>query len=318
MKVVAILVNYRTAEMSCRSADSTVEQLSLLGKEFKLLIVDNDSGGSDTETIESHIQSKRSAKVSGWEAVELIVSPKNGGFGAGNNFAINYSQENNLLPEYYYLINSDAFPDSKAISNLVNYLDAMPDAGIVGSYIHGVDGQDHTTAFRFPTIASEFESSVRLGFLTRLLKNYVVPLGIPDQTTQVDWLAGASMLIRSEVVANVGLFDEKFFLYFEETDLCKRALKLGWTTVYVKESSVGHIGSASTGMKTISRIPSYWLDSRRHYFSKNHGGLYFYVATTVRIFGEVIWKLRVIIENKTDPNPDRFISDLIKHTFLGR
>jgi hypothetical protein len=89
---------------------------------------------------------------------------------------------------------------------------------------------------------------------------------IPECTTRVDWLAGASLMMRQSVLDRIGLFDETFFLYFEETDLCHRAARAGWPTDYVLESRVAHIGSASTGMKTWARIPQFWLDSRLHYF----------------------------------------------------
>ena len=95
-----------------------------------------------------------------------------------------------------------------------------------------------------------------------MLADHVVPLPVPDQSGAVDWLAGASMMMRAEVLEQIGLFDEEYFLYFEETDLCRRAALAGWPTHYVVESRVTHIGSVSTGMKVWDRIPEYWLDSR--------------------------------------------------------
>ena len=163
-----------------------------------------------------------------------------------------------------------------------NTLRLPDDVGIVGSYVHGTDGAPHVTAFRFPTIQSEIEGSLRLGVVTRALKDFEVPVGIPESTTEVDWLAGASMMVRRRVLEQVGLFDESFFLYFEETDLCRRVRRAGHRIVYVKESSVAHIGSASTGMKTWTKVPDYWFDSRRHYFLKNHGRAYLAAATAAR------------------------------------
>jgi GT2 family glycosyltransferase len=150
-----------------------------------------------------------------------------------------------------------------------------------------------------------------------LLRKYVVPIGIPNKIVTVDWLAGASMMIRRELLEDVGLFDEDYFLYFEETDLCYRANKAGWPTVYVRNSSVSHIGGASTGMENWKRVPTYWMDSRRLFFSKNYGIINYCIATLVRIVGELIWKLRVKIEKKRDVNPSGFVIDLTKH-FLSR
>ncbi len=81
----------------------------------------------------------------------------------------------------------------------------------------------HATAFRFPSIASEFESAIRFGPVSRLLKSRRVPMEHVDETQPVDWLAGASLMMRRTVLDEIGLFDETFFLYFEETDLCRRA-----------------------------------------------------------------------------------------------
>ncbi len=88
----------------------------------------------------------------------------------------------------------------------------------------------------------------------------------------MDWLAGASLMMRQDVLDRIGLFDEEFFLYFEETELCLRAARAGWPTDYVVESRVAHVGSASTGMKTWDRIPQFWLDSRLRYFTLAGGG----------------------------------------------
>ena len=125
-------------------------------------------------------------------------------------------------------------------------------------------------------------------------------------------------MIRTEMLKQIGLFDEVFFLYFEETDLCNRAKKAGWSTVYVRESSVSHIGSASTGMKEWKRVPQYWLDSRRHYFVKNNGLLYYWFATIARIFGELIWQLRVKLEGKQDNGKVKFVHDLTRHFLTAK
>src|SRR5690606_31205032 len=103
----------------------------------------------------------------------------------------------------------------------VTYLDSHPEVGFAGSHIHGEDGAPHTTAFRFPSIASEFEGAAKTGPVSKLLKNAIVAPPLPTQTTRVDWLAGASVLMRQKVLDRIGLFDETFFLYFEETDLCR-------------------------------------------------------------------------------------------------
>jgi hypothetical protein len=150
-----------------------------------------------------------------------------------------------------------------------------------------------------------------------LLRKWVVALPIPKRTQQVDWLAGASMMIRRRVLEEVGLFDEAFFLYFEETDLCRRARLAGWPTFYVPESSVAHIGSASTGMKDLKkRTPQYYFDSRRHYFLKNHGALYLLVANLSWVLGFSVGHVRRRMMNRPDRvHRSRAFVDFIHYNF---
>ena len=201
---------------------------------------------------------------------------------------------------------------------LLDYLEANDDVGFAGSYIHGPDGDWHCTIFRFPTIWSEIEGGIQFGPVTRLLKKYVVPMPLPDAPTPVDWTAGASLMMRKPVLDEIGLFDETFFLYFEETDLCRRAKLAGWPTVYVPASRVTHIGSASTGMKTWKRRPAYWFDSRRHYYTKNHGSLYAGLATAAHVAARSLYRLRRMIERKAHGDPDRYLRDMMSHALGAR
>ena len=308
--VLTIILNYRTADMTMQAAETTVAEME--GIAGKILIVDNNSGDGSFEQLSAAVREK------GWppDRVEVLQSGHNGGFGAGNNFGITHGLAtgiNGQMPDYIYIQNSDAFPHDGAIQALMDYLDYHPDVGLAGSYIHGPEGDPHLTAFRFPTVAGEFEGAARLGPVSRLLKNAVVPLPIPETTCTVDWCAGASVLIRRKVLEQIGFFDEAFFLYFEETDLCLRAARAGWKTAYVRESCVAHIGSVSTGMKTWDRIPGFWLESRLHYFSANHGRLYALGATLAHLTGGAIATLRARLRGKSTGQPKYFLIDMAKH-----
>jgi GT2 family glycosyltransferase len=245
--------------------------------------------------------------------VRVVASGRNGGFGAGNNFGIRAGMSDGGAPDYVYLLNSDAFPAPDAIRRLLDVLEGDPTLGLAGSYIHGPEGDPHITAFRFPSVWSELESAARFGPLSRLLARHRVPLELPDATCRVDWLAGASLLIRRKVLDRIGLFDETFFLYFEETALCRRAAAAGWPTVYVRDSQVAHIGSASTGMKTWRRVPGFWLDSRWHYFTKTHGRAYAAAATLAHLTGGALWRLRRLVQGKPRIDPPHFLRDLLAH-----
>ncbi|MGH1465063.1 MAG: glycosyltransferase family 2 protein [Cognatishimia sp.] len=308
--VLTVILNFRTAAMTVKAAEAALREMRDMPG--ALLIVDNDSGDGSFETIQTAVKEK------GWTSprVQVLQSGHNGGFGAGNNVGIRHGFShgiNGKAPDFVYILNSDAFPETGAISVLRDHLVRNPKTGIAGSYIHGPEGDPHLTAFRFPSVLGELEGAARFGPISRLLKNSIVPLPIPEQSCTVDWLAGASMMIRGEVLDEIGLFDEAFFLYFEETDLCRRAALAGWLTDYVHTSSVMHIGSVSTGMKTWDRIPQFWLDSRQHYFRRNHGRAYEICATLAHLLGGCIPRLRGLFQGNSISEPKYFLNDLAFH-----
>ena len=311
-RLLTVLLNWRTAPMTLRAAEAGLGAMAALrealpGARTDMVIVDNDSGDGSFEMLRDQAQAR------GWTeggAVRVIQSGHNGGFGAGNNVGIRAGMADGEPPDFVYLLNSDAFPEPDALLALIRALEADPAAGIAGSYIQGEDGVPHETAFRFPSILSEFEDAARIGPISRALARYRVALPMPKQTGPVDWLAGASMMIRRDVLDRIGLFDETFFLYFEETDLCLRAARAGFRTIYVVESRVPHIGSVSTGMKGWAKIPSYWFDSRLHYFTKSHGGLYAAGCTLAQVLGGALHRLRPAASRSRPPS---FLRDLLSH-----
>lgn len=307
--LLTVILNWRTPEMTLRSAEAALAALE--GIEGALVIVDNASGDGSYERLAAEAEAR--GWTTGPQRVRVLQSGRNGGFGAGNNFGIRAGLPDGSQPDYVYLLNSDAFPAKDAIRALLDHLEAHPQTGFAGSYIHGPEGEPHRTAFRFPSILSEFEGQVRFGPVSRLLSRHIVAQPIPETTTKVDWLAGASLMMRRSVLDRIGLFDETFFLYFEETDLCRRAALVGWPTDYVVESRVAHIGSASTGMKGWTRIPRFWLDSRLHYFTKNHGRAHALLATLATLAGGTLWRLRLLVQRKDRGDPPRYLRDLAAH-----
>lgn len=304
-RLLTVILNWRTPDMTLEAAAAAVREME--GIPGEIVIVDNASGDGSLEKIEAGVA------AAGWDRVRVVASPRNGGYGAGNNVGIRAGLSGGSRPDYVYILNSDAFPDKDAIRYLVGYLDTHPKVGFAGSYIHGTDGEPHCTAFRFPSVWSELEGAARFGPLTRLLANHVVPLPIPERTGEVDWLAGASVMMRQRALDKIGLFDERYFLYFDETDLCRRARAAGFPIVYVRESSVTHLGSVSTGMKEWQRTPSYWFDSRLRYFVKNHGPGTAVAATLAHLLGGSLWRVRAFIQRKPVGDPPGFLNDLTAH-----
>ena len=301
--VLTVILNWRTGEMTLKSADAA--ERAMEGIAGGIVVVDNDSGDGSFERMSEALRDRPRFRV--------VQSGRNGGFGAGNNVGIKLGLPGGVRPDYVYILNSDAFPAPDAIRLLLDYLEAHPKVGFAGSYIHGPDGEVHVTCFRFPSAASEFEGAARSGPISRLLAGRSVTIGVPEVSGPVDWLAGASMMMRDRVLQTVGVFDETFFLYFEETDLCRRAAEAGWPTHFVRESRVEHIGSVSTGMKTWKRVPGYWFDSRWHYFRKSGGTGRAVGATLAHLAGAMILQTRRLVQPKIPGGPPHFLRDLTGH-----
>jgi hypothetical protein len=298
MKLLIVTVNYRTPAMTLESVAALRAQLRAF-PDAQVVIVDNDSGDDSLEVLRDGVDR------AGWgESVEVLASPWNGGFAWGNNWAIRRALEEVERPDYVYLLNSDAYPDTRGVEALVDHLERNPAVGIAGSFVHGIDGATHRTAFRFPSIASEFETAIGIGLVSKLLARHIVSPELPRSTTRVDWLAGASMLIRREVFEDVGLMDEGFFLYYEETDFCRRAQQAGWPTAYVIESSISHIGSVSTGIQDLSKpTPTFWYASRHRYFRKHHGRTGLWVANFAYVLGGLIRRARSFLMRRPSHEP---------------
>lgn len=316
MKLATIVLNYKTAEMSLKATEVALKEMEPIASS-RLIIVDNDSKDGSFETM------SQQAEARGWTKngkVTVVQTGHNGGFGYGNNYGMRLAISGEDPADYLYLLNSDAFPDPGCITTLVKFLDDNPHAGIAGSYVHGVDGRPHETAFRFPTIQGEIVSNARLKVMDRLFEEFIVPImPIPTETTQVDWLAGASMMLRRQVLEQVGMFDETFFLYFEETDLCRRAKMAGWPTFYVPSAAVAHVGSASTGFQDHQKPRSrWWFDSRSHYLRKNYGEAYLWASNVLWVATVAGWKVRRALQGKPEQDPPRFLQDFVKYNFLDK
>lgn len=311
MQILCVILNYKTPAMTIDAVRAARTALARV-EGHRIDVVDNDSRDGSFEALCLARENER------WHDVDVMQSGHNGGFGFGNNFAIRRALASSDPPELVYILNSDAFPEPEAVEVLLRFMREHPGVGIAGSALHGVDGDPHISAFRFPTLRSEIANSFRLGLLRRVFPESEIPiLPRPERTRPVDWLAGASMIIRRAVLEEVGLFDEGFFLYFEETDLCRRARIAGWPTWYVVESRVAHVGHGSTGLKDKQKpMPRYWFDSRRYYFLKNHGRAYLWAANAAQAAGLATFKVRARLQRKADPDPVRFLRDFVHYNFI--
>lgn len=312
MKLCSVTVNYKTPDLALRALEAVVPDLRPLGGHA--IVVDNASGDG------SVLRLREGVKALGLQDdVTVLASEQNGGFGAGNNIAFRHALQSSDPPEYFYLLNPDARPDPGAVRTLVDFMDAHPGAGLAGSKVRHEDGSLRISAFKFPGVLSELEAGLQLGVASRWLQRWRVWQPPPERTSRVDWVSGASVMIRSEVLQSVGMFDENFFLYFEETDLCLRALRAGWPTWYVVEAEAEHIGQVSTGFSDRrKRRPPYWFESRRYYLAKSHGSAKLWAANATFVTANALYQIRRRLQNKPDANPPGLLGDFVRHNLRPR
>jgi len=279
-------------------------------------VVDNNSGDGSVGKIAAAIAAE------GWsDWATLLPSSVNGGFSYGNNYAIRPALQHDHPPDYFLLLNPDAQARPGAIKALVDFLDQHPDVGIAGSSFEQQDGKPWPYAFRFPSIISELENGLRLGIVSNLLAKWkVVNIMDQDREQPIDWVPGASMMIRRQVFEAIGLMDEGYFLYYEETDFCLQAKRAGWGCWYVPTSRIMHILGQSTGVTATNqvpkRLPQYWYDSRRRYFLKNHGWFYAAVTDVVWLTSYAFWRVRRVVQRKPDGDPPQMLWDLFRNSAL--
>jgi N-acetylglucosaminyl-diphospho-decaprenol L-rhamnosyltransferase len=324
MKLLVVVVNYRHTDMTIDCLRSVAAQIADVPG-TKVGICENGTGPQAAAQLEAAVAEH------GWgEWAYVVAITPNQGFTGGNNAVIGPALEAPPAerPRYVLLLNNDTIVRPGAFKALVDFMDAHPQAGIAGSRLENPDGSPQHSAFRFQSIASEFDRGLRLGLVSWLLRPWNVCLPIPDRPTQAPWVSGASLMIRADLLQNLGLLDEGYFTYFDDIDLCLNARRAGWPTWYVPESRVVHLVAQTTGVAARSaspgesrqptgpqkRLPVYMLQARRRYFLKNHGRLYAALIDAGYITGLALWRLRRIIQRRPDTDPEHVLDDAIRQS----
>jgi GT2 family glycosyltransferase len=218
--ISVIIVNYKSAAktLNCIRA---VKKSDTAGLEIEIIVVDNASG----DEIESEIKKN-------FFGVILIKSDTNVGMGAGNNLGIKAANG-----EFVLVLNPDTYLDEQAIKIMIGYTRINPAVGIIGPKLLYPDGSLQFTCHRFPKI---YMPLLRRTFLGRFARDKVDRFLMKDydhlKPREADWLQGSCLFIRKTMLDKIGSFDEKFFMYFEDTDLCRRAHKNGYKVVYLPQA----------------------------------------------------------------------------------
>lgn len=308
--VVVAIVTYKSATFTIDCLRSIEPERSSAGAQIRVIVVDNASG--DAPAI------ARAIAAHGWASwVRLIEAPKNGGFAYGNNMALRAAYETQP-PAYFYLLNPDTCVVPGAIGALVRFLETHPQVGIAGGSVENPQGELGPFAFRFPSLLSEVERGLGMRLATYLLRPWAISPDPGPVPQAMDWVGGASMMVRREVVDTIGGMDENYFLYFEETDFCFRAKAAGFSSWYVPESRVIHYEGQSTaaGQSRPRRLPPYWFESRRRYFVVTYGMPYAIMTDAAALVAHGIGHLKRLALGRKEGDIPNFLSDLASHSLL--
>ena len=247
--VSIIIVNYNSAEIILNCLKSLHTHLKQVA--YEIIIVDNASQDGSPETIAKH-----------FPQVKLLPQGKNHGFGTANNIGVNHAQG-----EFIFFLNSDTIVTSDILPTLISKLKQSPNIGIVGPQILNPDGSFQFSVSKEISILGEFQT-------LQQVKQYRNPATrstlaqIYDYEQNVDIVVGAAMLMRHSLFNEVGGFDESFFMYFEESDLCKRVRDLGYTILYTSEAHLIHLGGYSVA-KVAGVMATEYRRSQRYYYQKH-------------------------------------------------
>jgi N-acetylglucosaminyl-diphospho-decaprenol L-rhamnosyltransferase len=253
-----IVVNYNTAGLLSRMFAALNAARGYL--QIEVIVIDNASQDNSVQILKSQ-----------YPHVRLVENSSNVGFGRANNQAVSLTNG-----RYILLLNTDAFVSPDTLVKTVEFMDAQPQCGILGVKLVSEDGSLQPSCRYFPTPWNVFIQSTGLA---RFFPNSRL---VDDMswdhasTRECDWVPGCYYLIRPAVIGQVGLFDPRYFIYYEEVDHCRRAKQAGWSVVYYADTQVVHIGGESAkseGRLTDSgrQFSPLQIESEFLYFRKFYG-----------------------------------------------
>ncbi|MSR87515.1 glycosyltransferase family 2 protein [Candidatus Peribacteria bacterium] len=220
--VSAIILNYRTGRDAWKCANALLKQT--VADRIELFIVDNHSDDDSMGYLRNRIRASHAP-------IRIFETSRNIGYGRGNNFGVRSAQG-----EFILIINPDNELEPTGLERMVKKMEDEPDIGILAPQLVHEDGTVRDSYRTFPTLLDLFikRTPLRSLFPGRM-KRYLQHGMSPSVTREVDWVAGACFLMRTSFYRELGGFDPRFFLFFEDTDLCRRSKQAGRRVLYFPE-----------------------------------------------------------------------------------
>lgn len=281
--VSILVVNYKVSELVHQSIQS-IEKF--VKTPYEVIILDNDSRDASVESLNNK-----------YEFTKIIASTKNLGFGAGNNRAYEEAKG-----KYIFLLNPDTILIDDSLDRMVNYLEIHSEVGLVSPTLLYEDLTLQRSVRKF---YSYFGSLLDNRFMNPVVSKFpAITKALPGLVNhsisqEVDWAKGAALLIKREVINQIGLFDEDFWIYGEEMDLCFRIGRAGWKKVFLHDCRIIHLEGKST------------VQSSTKMFLMNYKGMYLFLSKhfsvqTLKNYHARVWVLSRLIALISITNKDRF------------
>ena len=281
MDLSIVILNYKQKGLVRQSIKGIIAARPKL--DYEIIVVDNASGddclGMAKKIFHPAGANQEQASLPlGHDLVipshQLVQSKLNGGFAVGNNLGIKQAKG-----EFVLVINPDVAITPGALERMVEFMRQHPMAGIAGAKLINPDGSVQLSARRFPKVLIPLYRRTFVGklpFARKSLDHYLMSEADHNVTQEVDWLFGAYLLVSRELIQKIGMFDERFFMYFEDLDLCRRSWEAGYSVWYVAEVELVHyhqrMSAASSGFLSILRKGTrVHLASGIKYFAKYLG-----------------------------------------------
>jgi len=269
--VTAAIVNFNTRDQLARCLDS------LQHEGLREIIVIDNASTDDSAAV-----------ASGYPSVQIIANTTNIGYGAAANQAIRVAAGRFVL-----LLNADIEVRPGAISVLDAYLTAHPEVAIAAPLLRNADDTLQYSCFPFPGTFGWLLENEPLSELTRrvgFLRERSVTFSTSDEPRAVPWALGAALLLRRETVLEAGGFEESYFMYFEEVDLCNRLAGTGLSTHFVPASVIMHVGGGSTSQVRSSMLIQRFRSTLAYYHRHSTGPRQLLWTTLLR----VRWSARLV------------------------
>ncbi len=262
-----IIINYNVKEFLLNLLDSLRKAVKNISTE--IIIVDNASDDGSVEILREKFSN-----------IKLIANKKNVGFGSANNQALQIAKG-----KYFLLINPDAIVREDTLIKMLEFFDKTPQVGIAGCKVLNPDGSLQLACRRgFPGPWTSFTKVMGLSKLfpkSRLFARYNLTFLDENQTYEVDAISGAFMMMRKEVYEKIGGFDQQFFMYGEDLDLCYRAQKSGYKVYYVHYTEIIHYKGESTKRSSLDETKIFY--DAMHLFVRKHFSSSFIVESILQI-----------------------------------